>query len=92
MSSFCLICFQLQTLIPAQLSFEEDSGRFIHLLRINSFLHKDMWSQLTMLSNPNYNFVHVAFHSARILRAFRIAARLGLSISKQTETAIRKLS
>ncbi|GFY87824.1 polynucleotide adenylyltransferase family protein [Actinidia rufa] len=45
---------KLQTLIPAQLSFEEDS--------------------------------------ARILRAFRIAARLGLSFSKETETAIRKLS
>ncbi|XP_057491907.1 uncharacterized protein LOC130777523 [Actinidia eriantha] len=45
---------KLQTLIPAQLSFEEDS--------------------------------------ARILRAFRIAARLGLSFSKETETAIHKLS
>lgn len=29
---------------------------------------------------------------ARILRGLRIAARLGLSLSKETETAMRKLS
>ncbi|KAL6959837.1 hypothetical protein U1Q18_039988 [Sarracenia purpurea var. burkii] len=45
---------KLRTLIPAQLSFEEDC--------------------------------------ARILRGLRIAARLGLSFSKETEIAIRKLS
>ncbi|KAI8536840.1 hypothetical protein RHMOL_Rhmol10G0287200 [Rhododendron molle] len=45
---------ELQTLIPAQLSFKEDC--------------------------------------ARILRGLRIAARLGLSLSKETEIAIHKLS
>lgn len=86
-----LILSQLQTLIPARLSFQEDCGICFHNLYIWSFssnFHLHHWIC--------YNFnltglVYANCHAARILRGIRIAGRLGLSISKDTETAICKL-
>ncbi|XP_022145381.1 uncharacterized protein LOC111014843 isoform X2 [Momordica charantia] len=47
------------------------------------------WTQLRTLIPASLSFKE---DCARILRGLRIAARLGLSLSKDTETAIRKLS
>lgn len=56
-------------------------------------MHKS-WHYLDALAEYHIGFWIICklCHTARILRGLRIAARLSLSISKETETAIHRLS
>lgn len=73
---------QLRTLVSAHLSFKEDCGMPFILL-IAFYLDEILY--LVLVSNRYIIFFP---KTARILRGLRIAARLGLSLSKDIETAI----
>ena len=70
---------QVCTVVPAHISFMEDSGRCLR----NTFID-------ITLSSP-VKFIH-QYISARILRGLRIAARLGFQFSSETSNAIHDLS
>ncbi|KAK9285251.1 hypothetical protein L1049_024440 [Liquidambar formosana] len=66
----------------------------VNSLFFNPFVNKiyDYANGMTDLRSLKNDNMQTLFFAARILRGLRIAARLGLSLSKETENAIRSLS